>query len=260
MNINSLTGIINFVIATELEQFKQDFDVAPIPASQDISSLSIEWLCFYCKENVSNENKDAIVNFVDKVIQSKDYNTFGWSRIPALLAASFALTEKEYLIDNLLKNLDCHQSNDRAFICKALSIICEILPFDNDYFQDSVESNLIKHHFFDNISVILLLNSNGEDEAKEKWLKEICKIESLKSNKLFVALISGKSYEEDFFQKTLNEVKSHILFRIVKHSYSYNSQLNLFDDNKRVFPKTLNSFRDNHSLDKKSFQFKINEG
>ena len=260
MNINSLTDIVNFVIATELEQFKQDFDVAPIPASQDISSLAIEWLCFYCKENVSNENKDAIVNFVDKVMQTKDYNTVGWSRILALLAASFALTEKEYLIDDLLNNLACHQSTNREFICKALSIICEVLPFDNEYFQGSVETNLLKHHGLDNISVILLLNSNGEDEAKEKWLKEICENETLKSNKFLVDLLSGKSYEEDFFQETLNEVKSHILFRILKHSYSYNNQTNIFDDNKRVFPKTLNSFQDNHPLDKESFQFKINEG
>ena len=65
---------------------------------QNVLNLMIkcENKCFYCKENVSNVNKDAIVSFVDKVMQTKDYNTVGWSRIPALLAASFALTEKEY--------------------------------------------------------------------------------------------------------------------------------------------------------------------
>lgn len=42
MNLNLTDTIVNFVIATELEQFKQDFNVAPIPATQNISSLAIE--------------------------------------------------------------------------------------------------------------------------------------------------------------------------------------------------------------------------
>lgn len=95
-------------------------------------------------------------------------------------------------------------------------------------------------------------------QAKEIWLKKICQDTNLKSNSFLIDLLSGKSHNEDFFKETLNEVKSHILFAILKHSYSYNSQTNLFSDNKRVFPKTLNAFRDNHPLDKESFQFKIN--
>lgn len=259
MNLNLTDTIVNFVIATELEQFKQDFNVAPIPATQNISSLAIEWLCFYCKENVSIENKNGIVNFVDHVMQNKDYNTVGWSRIPALLAASYALTKNEYYIKDLLNNLSCHQSSNREFICKALSIICKILPFDNEYFQESVLTNMQKHQGLDNISVILLLNSNGETEAKEQWLKETFESETLKSNTFLSDLLSGKPYKEDFFQKALSEVKSYILFRILKHSYSYNNQTNIFADNKRVSPKTLNSFHDNHPLDKASFEFKMNE-
>jgi hypothetical protein len=254
-----VTDIVNFIIETELEQFKQDFDIAPIPVSQDIRSLAIEWLCYYCKENVSDENKNAIIKFVNEVIETNDYNTVGWSRIPALLAASFALTENEYHINDLLNNLACQQSSNREFICKALSILCEMLPFDNEYFQSSVEINLRKHHGLDDISVIMLLNSNGEQEAKEKWLKEICEKETFKSNVFLTDLRSGKSYIEDFFQKTLNEVKSHILFSILKHSYSYNNQTDLFNVNKRVFPKTLNLFRDSHPLDKTYFQFKLNQ-
>jgi len=259
MNKNQVSDIVNFVIASELEQFKQDFDIAPIPFSQDIRSLAIEWLCYYCQDNVSFENEKAILRFVDEIMEATNYNTIGWCRIPALLAASFALTENEYYIEGLLNNLSCRQSNDRGFICKALSIICEILPFDNEYFQVSVEANLRNHHVMDDISVIMLLNSIGEQEAKEKWLKEICESETFKSNVFLTDLRSGKSYKRDFFQRTLNEVKSHVLFSILKHSYSYNNQTHLFSDNKRVFPKTLNLFRDNHPLDRTDFEFKLNQ-
>ncbi|MBS1746141.1 MAG: hypothetical protein JST21_08225 [Bacteroidetes bacterium] len=257
--MNQVSDIVNFVIATELEQFKQDFDIASIPFSQDIRSLAIEWLCYYCRENVSDENKNAIVTFVNEIMETNDYNTVGWSRIPALLAASFVLTEDEYYIEGLLNNLACHQSSNRGFICKALSIICNMLSFYDENFKFSVETNLRKRHMMDDISVIMLLNSNGEHQAKEKWLKEICEIEPFKSNVFLTDLRSGKPYKRDFFQSTLNEVKSHILFSILKNSYSYNNQANLFSDNKRVFPKTLKLFCDNHPLDRTDFEFKLNQ-
>lgn len=257
MNQKNVNDIVNFIIKTEFEQFKQDFEDEPIPPSQDISSLAIEWLCYYCKEKVSLVNKNAIVNYVDEVMKTKDYETNGWCRIPALLAASYILTEREYYLDNLLKNLACHQSIDREFICKALSIICEIVPFSNEYFQCSVETNLIMHHGLHDISVILLLYSDGEYEVKEKWLSETLEIEELKSNRILNELSSGKSTTNDFFIETLNEIKSYILFAILKHSYSYNSQLDLFE-NRKVNPKVLIHYNDNHPLNKTKFEFRTN--
>ena len=259
MNINSVTDIVNFVISSELEQFKQDYNVEPILKSQDISSLSIEWLCYYCKEQVSNHNKNAIIYFVDEVLKTKDYNYIGWSRIPALLATAFTLTGKEYYLNDLLNNLACHQSSNRGFICQALTVICPTLPFDNEFFQSSVLSNLEKRHGFDEISTILLLNSNGDHDLKEKWLIENLESESLKGNTFLLDWTAGKVYKAEFFQNTLNAIKSHVLFRILKHGYLYNNQYNLFNDNKKVFARTLDVFHDEHPLDTETFEFRKKE-
>lgn len=259
MSTKEISEIVNFVITTELEQFKQDYELQPIPKSQDISSLSIAWLCFYCKENISIDNREAITSFVATIMQSKTYSTEGWSRIAALQAASFALTENENHLIALLENLSCHQSGDRTFIAKSISIICPLISFGNEYFQGSVEENLRKRHGGDDNGVIMYLNSNGEDDAKQIWLKEISELENFQSNKVLVDLLAGKSVTDDFFKNTFNEIKSHILFRILKHSYSYNNQTRIFDDNKRVFPKTLNSFQENHPLDKETFVFNMSE-
>lgn len=257
MKTKEISQIVNFVIKTELEQFKQDFDLQPIPESQDIGSLSIAWLCYYCKDNIDLANRDDIANFVNLVMNSETYRTEGWSRIPALQAASFALTGHKDHLNDLLKNLSCHQSTNREFITKSLSIICPLIPFENDYFRESVKKNLRLSNGLDEIGVILYLNSDGEHEEKERWLKETFESSFLNRKTIFDDLIERKSITEDFFKDTFNEIKSHILFRILKHSYLYNNQTNIFQEG-RVYPKTLNTFYDDHPLDFKTFTFNFN--
>lgn len=255
MYSHSTTDIVNFLISTELEQFKQDYDVSPIPKSQDLISLSIEWLCYYCKEQVSNENKNEILAFVNSILCKDDFNFNGWFKIPALLAAAFTLTGKEYYINDVLNNLSCKQSVHRRFICQVLTVICPDLPFDNHYFKSSVLSNLEKKHGYDEISTYLLLYSQGDKNHKKNWIIENLDGETSHTKKFLSDLLLDKELNEPFFQQTINSIKSHILFRVLKHSYLYNNQPNLFDTNQRVSPRTLNLFKDAHPLDKVSFNF-----
>lgn len=140
-------------------------------------------------------------------MQHKDYNIEDWAKVPALLAASFTLTNNTQHINDLLNNLACHQSANRVFICQALCIICEILPFNNQYFQAAVEKNLKNRYGLDIVSLILLLNSDGNDEEKEKWLDEIRESDISEYNIYFFDFISGKPYTEDFFSKNIKRCK-----------------------------------------------------
>ena len=253
------TGIVNFLIETELEQFKQDFDLALIPVSQDISSLSITWLCFYCKENVSTKNRQAITDFVDEIMKKENYRTHGWMRIAALQAAAFVLKDKEDYLNPLLSNVACHQSSIRTFILQCVSVIMPLLDFENEHLREAVEFNVHHNHVFADESILLLLCTNGESKIKMEWIKNQLKGKKTNSTALLVKLLDKNAViNNDFYQSIFMEVKNHILFRILRHSYSYNNQTNMFDDNKRVFPKTLNSFRDKHPLNKESFQFILN--
>jgi len=258
MNIKEISEIVNFIISTELEQFKQDYELKPIPESQDIGSLSIAWLCYYCKENIDTTNREAITSFVDLVMRNDRYDIEGCSRISALQAASFALTGNETHLNDLLYHLSCYQSNDRTYITKSLAIICPIIPFNNYFFRYSVEENLKMNYGGDETVVILYLNSYGEFEDKIRWFKEINNFTANDSYRFLDDLIAGKSISEDFFKNTFNEIKSHILFRILKHSYLYNNQTDLFQE-RRIFPKTLDVFQDDHPLDEITFKFNIKE-
>lgn len=259
MKLKAVNDIVNFIIETELEQFKQDFDEDLIPNSQDISSLSIAWLCHNCKDNVSQENLKTILNFVDDVMNRENYHHHGWLRIPALQAALFALTGENYYLNDLLQHVSCAQSASRGFIIQCVSIIIELIDFENDCLKESVEFNISHNHGYADESILLLLGTKSGVEETKEWIKSQLELKNTNSTELLKNLLDNNFViKNDFYKNIFNEVKNHILFRILKHSYSYNGQTNLFDSTRKVHPKTLNSFKDNHPLDKTSFRFKFN--
>lgn len=256
MNSSTITEIINYIITSELEQFKTNFEVQPIPESQDICSLAIEWLCYNFKERISTANVKAITGFVHQVMSDKNYNTHGWSRIPALQAAAYCLTQEEYILHSLLENVSCEQATNRAFILQSVSVICPIIPFESEVFRDAVEYNFKVFHGLADIGLIVYLNTNGRSEKKLEWLKEISEWECFKNNKQIAQIISGEYIEINFFKDTLSKIKSHILFSILNYPISYDKQVSLFQERGSSNSK-LNLFQDNHPLDKNSFIFKL---
>jgi hypothetical protein len=87
MNISK--QLINGFIRTELELFKNQFNQPSVPAIQEDRSLAIAWLCYYFKDIVSSENASSIIEFLDEVRFSDNYDIYGWYRIPALQASAF---------------------------------------------------------------------------------------------------------------------------------------------------------------------------
>lgn len=259
MNKSQINDIVNFVIETELEQFKKKFDEALIPYSQDISSLSITWLCFYCKDNVSNKNKQDITTYVDEIMNKENYDVYGWMRIAALQSAAYILTADEYYLNPLLGNVACHQSANRVFILQCVSIIAPSLNFESEHLKKAVEFNVISNYGCADESILLLLSTNGDADLKRDWIGNQLEIKKTNSTELLQKLLDKNSViENNFYQSIFNKVKSNILFRILKLSFTFNSQLNLFD-NKKVQSNTLNSFIDDHPLDKSKFEFKLNQ-
>lgn len=248
--INS-NDIINILIAKELKQFEENFKIQPIPYSQDICSLSIAWLCYYCKGIISRKNKNEIIEFIENVLNSKEYDITGWSRIPAILAASYVLTEEELFLNELVNNLDCYQSAEREFIIKCAAVICPIIPSENEYFRDALKLNLIKRHGFADTDVIIYLNSKGEYEEKIKWLKEISENINESSDILSKA-ISGESISNQFCKETLNEIKSYILFRFIENDIIIQEDLFDFDIESDII---LASIEDRHPLIKEIIDF-----
>jgi len=210
--------IINSIINKEFEQFKINFDIQPIPESQDISSLSIAWLCYSFKERISKENQSSIKKFCDDILKSKEYNTKGWSRIPAILAANFVLTNKEKYLNEILKNISCHQSSNRGFIMKSLSIISPLIPSDNEYLRNGTEINLIRNHGYSDTGVIIYMNTNGGIEEKREFLREIIKKLPDSYDEFLNKILKGESVKDDFYNDTLNEVKSYILSEIFNNN------------------------------------------
>jgi hypothetical protein len=259
MNKSQINDIVNFVIEKELEQFKKNFNDALIAHSQDISSLSINWLCFYCKDNVSTKNKQDITSYVDEIMNKENYNVHGWMRISALQAAAYILTDDKYYLNPLLNNVACHQSAVRVFILQCVSIIAPSLNFECEHLKKAVEFNIISNYGCADESILLLLSTNGDADFKSDWIRSQLEIKKTNSTELLQKLLDKTSViENDFYQTTFNNIKSNILFRILKVSFTLNSQMNLFE-NEKVQSNTLNSFIDDHPLNRSKFEFKLNQ-
>lgn len=258
MNNSQVSEIVNFIIEKELVQFKKDFENALIPYSQDICSLSIAWLCFYCKDSVSNKNKQDILIYVNAIMNKENYNVHGWMRISALQAAAYSLTMDEYYLNNLLVHISCHQSANRVFILRSVSIIAPSLNFENVYLKKAVEFNVISNYACADESIILLLSTNGDVDLKRNWILKQLEIKKTNSTKFLQKLLDENAViENDFYHTSINEVMNNILFCILNSSFKFNNQLNLFY-NKKVQSKTLNSFFAEHILNKRNFEFKLN--
>jgi len=257
MKPNEVTDIVNFIIETEFEQFKQDYDEALIPHSQDVSSLSIAWLCYNCKESVSQKNLEAVKRFVDSEMSRENYKYFGWMRVPSLQVALFILTNDDYYLNNLLQQVSCHQSAVREFILQSVSIITPLLDFENEILKEAVEFSIKHNHGLADESILLLLNTKDYTGQKSNWIKSQLELSATNSTALLQQLLEKNvTIKNDFYKETFSEVKEHILFRILKHFYHFNNQMNLFE-NRKVQPKTLGTFIDNHPLNTKSFKFEF---
>jgi len=246
--------IVNFLIENFLSDFKKQFNEHPVPYIQDLRSLSIAWLCTYCGELVSKNNCKSIINFVDKVLDSEDYVTVGWSRIPALLSASYIITKKIHYLKILQRDITCGQSMNRLFVIESLSLISPDINFDED-FKSYVEYNIKHNNSFADECIILLLSSKGSLSQKKKWVKSQIKLyENNNSLDLLKELDQGKFVRRYHFKEIFSDIQEYILFNIFTYPKKIKGQYTLFKGKPISLVWKKNSIY-SHSLNK--IEFKI---
>lgn len=230
MNISK--QLINGFIRTELELFKNQFNQPSVPEIQEDRSLAIAWLCYYFKDIVSSENASSIIEFLDEVRFSDNYDIYGWYRIPALQASAFILTSNIYYAKLLIQNISCTQSWAREFIIKSAGIICPLLSFDFYHLKEVTELNIINSHFFCKENILLYLSTNGSLEHKISWFEhQISIVEHDDQKKLLNSIKKeGRFNNSMFFVSAFNRTKSYIIFKMLCHPSLYELQPTLFDN------------------------------
>jgi len=237
--------IVNDLISSELEYYKLGYEISPIPLSQDVSSLSIEWLCYYFKNHVSTENSQQILSFVDQ----KRTNKSGEFKIAALEACAYIFTGNELYLNSLLTKLSCGRSSDRRFIVQSVAIIAPLIDYNNDYLQDSVEYNIRNNYGFADECILLFLATNPEKDYLKGWLMyQLYQGETNSSSLLRNLLSDGFVLKQQFFRTFFADIKSYILFRILRNSDTYHGQLQLFNDKPERYER-ISSNKDYHPLD-----------
>lgn len=242
-------NLVNVIIETELELFKQHYSESPILPSQDLRSLAIAWLCFHFSEHISDKNVAAIKDFVWEKICAEDYNYFGWSRLFALKAANAILIGDDV---NLLAHVSCEQLADRHFALKAVSIIAPSLDFENEVLREAVEYNIAHNQGYADESILLLLRTKGSEEDKKEWIKAQLSLKETNSTKLLGKLLTKNAcVENGFYLKIFSEIKDYLLFRILGNHYTQGIQTSLWGEAQTE----LTSFQDNNLLNTSEFRF-----
>ena len=224
--------LINGFIKSEFELFKKQFDETPVPKIQDERSLAIAWLCYYFKDSISSEISCDLKNFVDFVGSRESYSTNGWYRISSLQAAVFILSSEIYYANRLIQHLDCGQSWARGFILESVSIICPLLSFNNQYLKIATENNIKYSHALDEENIVLYLSTTGTDEDKINWIENQHRICEKDYHRKFLngLQINDRPYQNSFFVRAFNKIKSYVIFKLLCQPILDKSELSLFDE------------------------------
>lgn len=231
--------LINGFIASEIQLFKTEFDEPMIPYVQDQRGLAIAWTSYFFKESISDNNRSEISRIVYEVMQRENYAYHGWLRIPAIQAASFILTNNTYHRDVLLQNIACGQASNRIFIIQCAAILASLLEFDNEVLKKAAEANLKFSHDGFEQSTILFLVSQGNAIEKIGWINQMITKYPFQVEFLKTIMQGYRLYENGFFIRVFNQVKSYFIFKIFGSPQLLSYQPNLFSPTSYDFKSLL---------------------
>lgn len=224
--------IINGFIKTELEIFKSQFTVRPVPQLQDIRGMAIAWACYYFKDHISRDNVFAITRFLYETYSSDYYGTHGWHMISTIEAAAFILTSDTYYADRLIQNIGCEYSLGRLYIISSAGFICPLISFENEKLKQATEYNVKRSHGWYEENVIVFLLSKGNSQEKIDWLENQIKLDVKNYHTKFFNELktSGEFFKSSFFLSQFDKAKSYFIFKALSEHIYLDAQLELFDE------------------------------
>jgi hypothetical protein len=160
------------VIEQELDQFKRDWYVEPIPEVQFMRPLCVSWVCTFLPEIVSEHLVRKLEHAVRDFQSRETFSTFGWTRTPALSAALFALTGEMKWLSYEIANIDHHNSRSRQAILEALPLIANKISFFAEDYRERVHNNLLSGNMYADWSLTLLAVGVAPVEAKREVFME----------------------------------------------------------------------------------------
>lgn len=157
--------------SSELEAFKRDYNVRPVPRTQDLRAGSIPWLALAIPLAFESDWFDPLRRWLFELRADSDdkYWWFHWYRVPAFWCALTVWDEDPSWVDEVIANIDHHKSEFRGYVLECLAFVAPVLSFDDENLRERVESVLKQRYFHADSAVALLLATKGSAASKATW-------------------------------------------------------------------------------------------
>lgn len=202
---------------TELEAFKRDYAVEPVPRRQELRAGAVAWLAVMLPEAFDSTWARALEHWLWE-LHPEARDAHHWFRVPALRAAVSSWNDDPDAVGEVIANIDHHNSGLRSYVLECLAFVAPMLPFDDEDLRMRVESVLQKHYLYSASAIALLLATNGDGNAKTEWAKRwVDAVQESFGRDQLVAAINGAPVTNPLHEG-LNEIERYALTGLLAHA------------------------------------------
>jgi len=253
---SKLANLINEYIHQELNNFVKNYRNPQITKKQELRSLSIAWFSSFFPDHVSFNNSEMIHTFVETALCERDYDSFGWIRIPALEASSYKLTGDINHLHSMLNKLSCEQSRFRDLMMISAAFVVQSINFNNEILNNATMTNINRRQFYHQENIILRLCTEGDANDKKRWLYQLMNDNDYLADFIKELLKGALIHNNDFFFRQFSEIKTYVLFSLLDFINSYRSNVPQAHNNEiRTFSMKLRNYEEKHPLTNTSIDF-----
>jgi hypothetical protein len=214
VTIDSVEALLN----DELSALIRDFELTPIPHTQDLRGFLICWFAAFAPELVSEAFRYRLKCTVHECRSHDDFDNNAWFRITHLESALFALDDDTGWIDSPVANLNHDKASLRFFVHESLAFVADKLEFVNQSLRRAVEYNLKVVHGFCEHSVVLLCAASGQAADKRRLVAEWASRYRLNQSEeeCLRRLADGRAVPNTMFAAMFSKTHAYVASRLLE--------------------------------------------
>lgn len=168
---------LDVLVRQEIMDFRRGFEKQPVPAEQDLRAGAVAWVAAFVPEAIARELRELLFLTCDGAREGPDFDHHGWYRTIYLDVAGYLLSGDAAWLDVLIANIDHHASQLRSSLYGPLGLAAPRLKLTHPELVLRVESNLRKHHFYNDSLMCVFCQFQAEPGTRlaqlEYWRAHI---------------------------------------------------------------------------------------
>ena len=220
------------IVASHLRVFDQTYGTKPARHDSYRAVGVVAWIATFAPWTLSNAQQTRVGAYLSKYYARSDYNVDGWWRTAMLSAAHYALNGTLRDIEQIILNVDHHNSGLRLCIYEAMAFVAPLIRWDSpqgEHFRQRVESHVDKRFFYSDSAIVLAVSLAGDPDVKKNWVRALATRGRLGSHDAAVAgdIVKGLPVANPM-AAWLFEITALISALLIDDDKAHNNDLTIF--------------------------------